>query len=580
MQKSLWSRLLGVTALCVLLLPASVTAQSVSGELVGTIYDATGAIVAGASVVATNVGTGIQTTAESSSSGQYRIGNLLVGTYSLNVTAKGFSAAEIKGVSVSLNVQSTTNVTLQVGEAKTIVEVTGSAVTIDTTTAQVQSTFESRQLADLPVTSSGSGVLNLALYTSGVSSSGTTGIGAGPSVGGQRPRNNNFTIEGIDNNSKSVTGPLASIPNDAVQEFSILANQFSAQYGHSSGGQFNQVLKGGTNEFHGELYEYMRNRNFDAANQLNVVNGVDLHPRFDNNRFGGNIGGPIKKNKLFFFFDYEYNPIGSSGSGGRIYAPTTNGYSVLSSIPGVAPNNLATMKEYLPAQSAAADPAEFGGAYPTVDGRPIEMGQFSFLAPNYANYYTYLGTVDYTINDKDQIRGRYIRNNYSTQDTFANLPAFWVPFNQPNYLATLTEFHNFSPSLTNEFRLGFNRYSQVSNVSDQKFPGLDAFPNLTIDELGVNIGPDPNAPQITIQNLYQLTDNLSWLKGAHTITAGGDFKKYISPQSFTQRGRGDYEWDTLENYLTDQVPYFGERTTGNFIYYGDQIQFGAYVNDS
>ena len=110
--------------------------------------------------------------------------------------------------------------------------------------------------------------------------------------------------------------------------------------------------------------------------------------------------------------------------------------------------------------------------------------------------------------------------------------------------------------------------------------GCTVFPNLTIDELGVNIGPDPNAPQGGIQNLYQGTDNLTWLKGAHTLTAGADLKKYISPQYFTQRARGDYEWDTLENYLTDQIPYFGERTTGNFIYYGDQIQVGAYVNDS
>src|SRR5205807_1255379 len=121
---------------------------------------------------------------------------------------------------------STKNFTLQIGESKTVVEVSGAAATIDTTTAQVQTTFESKQMADLPTMSVGSGVLNLSLYTAGVSSSGAVGVGTGPSVGGQRPRNNNFTIEGVDNNSKSVTGPLASIPNDAVSEFSILQNQF------------------------------------------------------------------------------------------------------------------------------------------------------------------------------------------------------------------------------------------------------------------------------------------------------------------------------------------------------------------
>jgi len=595
MQKFQRSRVLGLIALCLLLFPALAAAQSVSGDLVGTVYDATGAIVAGASVVATNVATGVQTNAVSSSAGQYRLGNLPAGSYDLRVTAKGFSVAEVKGVAVSLNVQSTSNITLQVGESKTVVEVTGSSVTIDTTTAQVQSTFEAKQLADLPTTSGGSGVLNLALYTSGVSTSGAVGAGTGPSVGGQRPRNNNFTIEGVDNNSKSVTGPLATIPNDAVQEFSILANQFSAQYGHSSGGQFNQVIKSGTNEFHGALYEYMENRKLNALDQQDVVSGLTSLPRYDNNRFGGNIGGPIKKNKLFFFFDYEYQPVGSSGVPGLIYAPTTDGYATLANIPGINQTNLGILKQYLPAQSTAIPGASATicpgiqlsatdtGACPAgATQYQIPYGQYSFTAPSYTNYYTYVISADYTISDKDQLRGRYIRNNATTQDTAAQLPEFWINQVFPNYLATLTEFHNFSPSMTNEFRLGFNRYTQVYPVGPQKFPGLDQFPNLQFFDLnGVQIGADPNAPQETIQNLYQLTDNFSWLKGAHTITAGADFRKFISPQTFTQRSRGDYEYSFVSDYLFDYVPdYYAERTTGNFVYYGDQIQFGAYVNDS
>jgi hypothetical protein len=599
MRKSFLSKLLGVIALCFLLLPASVIAQSVSGELVGTIYDATGAVVAGASVVATNAATGIPVSVESSSSGQYHLGNLSVGKYSLKVTAKGFSVSEIKSVDVSLNMQATTNVTLQIGESKTVVEVTGSSVTIDTTTAQVESTFEARSLEDLPVTSGGSGVLNLALYTSGVSSSGTVGVGSGPSVGGQRPRNNNFTIEGIDNNSKSVTGPMAGIPNDAVQEFSILANQFSAQYGHSSGGQFNQVLKGGTNEFHGMAYEYLNNsRKLNAWDQQQVVSGldpkVDRLPRYDNNRFGGNIGGPIKKNKLFFFFDYEYNPIGQEGTPGAIFAPTSDGYATLASIPGINQTNLGILKQYLPAQTAIPGAsiticpgtqlgATSTGACPAgATQYAIPYGQYSFTAPVWTNNYTYLASVDYTISDKDQLRGRYVRNNQATQDTAAQLPDFYVGLVFPNYLATLTEFHNFSPNITNEFRLGFNRNTQNWPVGPQKFPGLDQFPNLQFFDLnGVQVGADPNAPQTAVQNTYQVTDNFSWLKGAHTITAGGDFKKFISPQTFTQRGRGDYEYSYVSDYLMDYAPdYLAERTTGNFVYYGDQIQFGAYVNDS
>ena len=242
MHKSSWGIWLGVIALCFLLFPALVSAQSVSGELVGTVFDATGATVPGAAVVATHVSTGVQTTTSSSSAGTYRFPNLPVGAYDLKVTAKGFSVSEMKNVQVTLSVEATANVTLQIGESKTVVEVVGAASTIDTTTAQVQSTFDAKEMADLPTMSSGSGVLNLALYTSGVSTSGAIGIGSGPSVGGQRPRNNNFMVEGIDNNSKSVTGPMAGIPNDAVAEFSILQNQFGAEFGHSSGGQFNHCL--------------------------------------------------------------------------------------------------------------------------------------------------------------------------------------------------------------------------------------------------------------------------------------------------------------------------------------------------
>src|SRR6185312_4119460 len=154
----------------------------------------------------------------------------------------------------------------------------------------------------------------LSLLNAGVTTSGGSGYGTGPSVGGQRPTNNNFTIEGIDNNSLSVTGPIVTVPTDAVAEFSVLQNQFSPDFGHSSGGQFNQVVKSGANEFHGALYEYFNNRNLDAADNLDFVKGNPLHPRSDTNRFGGNFGGPIKRNKLFFFADYEYQPSGGTAS--------------------------------------------------------------------------------------------------------------------------------------------------------------------------------------------------------------------------------------------------------------------------
>jgi hypothetical protein len=556
-------------------------AQFTSGEIVGTVYDQTGAVVPGAAIEASNPATGASAKGLSTSSGQYRIPNLPVGTYKLEVTANGFTKVELTNVKVELNRASTANVTLQVGQAATTVEVSGGAATIDATSAQVGNTFQQRQVADLPTTATGSGVINLSLLGAGVSTSGAVGVGTGPSIGGQRPRNNNFTIEGIDNNSKGVTGPLSTIPNDAVAEFTLLSNQFSPEYGHSSGGQFNQVVKSGTNEYHGMLLEYLQNRNLNAADQQFAVNQVELHPRFDDNRFGGNFGGPIRKNKLFFFTDVERELQGTATSPGQIFSPTAAGYATLASIPNLSATNLSVMKQYLqPAATAAPAAGTPKGHYPVIGGKTIELGQLPVLAPNYINNTYVVGSGDYNIGPRDQLRGRYIMQRTSQIDNLAALPAFYTTIPANDYLVTLSEFHTFTPSLTNEFRLGYNRQNETFGVGSEQFPGLDKFPNITINELGINIGPDPNAPQGGIQNTYQGTDNVSWTKAAHTLKFGVDFRKYIAPQEFTQRSRGDYQWSTLEGFLRDLYPDIGgERTTGSARFYGDQTETAFYVND-
>jgi len=572
----------------------AVQAQTVSGNLTGTVYDASGATVPGATIVAKNDATSVETTTASTSSGEYRINNLLVGTYTVTAVAGGFSKAELKGIRVDLNVTATANFTLQVGQTVQTVEVTAAAATIDTTTAQLQNTFETQQLMDLPTASNGSGVINLSLLAPGVATSGGIGVGSGPSVGGQRPRNNNFTIEGIDNNSGSVTGPLVFVPNDAVAEFTFLQNQFSPDFGHSSGGQFNQVLKSGTNEFHGAIYDYLYNRNLDAADNLNFVEGNPLHPRYDNNRFGGIFGGPIKKNKLFFFVDYEYNPIGGVASGGTVCAPTSAGYNTLASIPGISANNLSILQKYLGTAPAASSPAACGdSAYPTVGAGnealgnqlpgalPVEIGLVGSSAPSFTNNEYAVTSIDYNMSEKDSIRGRFVLNRSGFIDTSGFPSVFYDTVPANSYIVTFSEFHTFTPTLVNEFRLGYNRYSNVYPVGNQKFPGLDAFPNIVIYELGVDIGPDPNAPQGGVQNQYQATESLIWTKGAHTLKFGGDGWKQISPQFFTQRSRGDYEWSNLSDYLFDYTPdYLAERSTGGAEYYGDRVFTGFFANDS
>ena len=569
----------GVSISLVAGLAGSAFAQSTSGNIVGTVVDPSGAIISGVAITVTNEATGLVSAAKSSAVGEYRIENLPVGSYTITASATGFAVASIKDVEVKLNVTVTVPIAEQLGQSSTTADVVESAVTLDTTTAQIQNTFEARQVSDLPVTAGMSGVLNLALYSAGVTSGGTVGVGVGPSVGGQRPRNNNFTVEGIDNNSGASTGPLVIVPGDAVAEFSALQNQFSPDFGHSSGGQFNTVVKSGTNQFHGSLYEYLRNRNLNAADNLSAVDGTPLHPRYDSNDFGGTFGGPIVRNKLFFFADYEYNTIGQAGSAGLLYAPTAAGYSTLASLPGVSATNLGVLQKYLPAASSAVSSSDV--PYPVVNNLAISIGQVSIATPAYNNNEYGIASVDYNLSDKDSMRSRFILNRTGVIDTSASLPVFFQMVPNNNYLATFSEYHSFSASLINEFRLGYNRNSTRTGAGNYSFPGLSQFPNLQFNDIGVQLGPNPSAPQFIYQNTYQLTDNLTWTKGAHTIKAGFDGVRNISPEAYTQRSRGDYEYTSVAGYLLDQVPdYSALRSAGNTDYWGNRWMWGGYVNDS
>jgi Carboxypeptidase regulatory-like domain len=560
--------------------------QATSGNIVGTVIDSSGAAVVNAEVVATNVKTGVSAATKTGSSGEYRFDNLLAGTYRITVKSSGFRTTAVTA-EILLNQTGTANVTLSPGASTETVEVSGEAPLIDTTTAQLQTTYQEQQLLDLPATGLGVstngqnlGVLNLALLDSGVGSTGGLGAGTGPSVGGQRPRNNNFTVEGVDNNNKGITGPLIYIPQDAVANFSILQNQFNSEFGHSSGGQFNLTVQSGTNSFHGKAYEYFQNRNLNAVDQSLANQGIFTNPRFDSNRFGGQFGGPIFKNKLFFFANYEYNPVGQAASpGSPLLAPTASGYDQLLAIPGASTANVNALKNYIvaPAKSSTI----------SVGGTPVDIGVFPLAAPNFINYKALTTSMDWNISDRDQVRGRYLYNKNSQIDAGligVTLPVFYTTIAQPYHLVALSEYHTFSPSVTNEFRVGFNRFAQDFTVPNLSFlPTLDQFPNLTFDDLGgTNIGPDPNAPQFNIQNTYQAVDNLTWTKGSHTLKFGAEYRKAISPQKFIQRSRGDYEYANFSTFVFDQIPdgAVNERSFGTVGYSGDQYGLYWYVNDS
>ena len=571
------------------MVPAYLFGQAVSGDLVGGITDPMGAMIPKATVTAQNDATGVKYTATTDPEGAYRFSNLPVGTYTVTATATGFSTGTVKNVQVQLSNTVTENLTLAVGTTSTTVEVTEAVAPLDTTTSQVQTTFETREAEDLPLATFGksmgiagstsansSAIWNLSLLSAGVASQGGVGQGVGPAVAGQRPENNTFFLDGVGNNNHFATGPLVVVSNDAVSEVSILKNQFSAEFGGASGGVFNAIVKSGSNQIHGSIYEYFQNRDLNAVDALDWTQGLKSLPRYDSNRLGATIGGPILKNKLFYFANFEYNPIGLSAvPGSPLEAPTAAGLTTIAGIPGVSKTNLGVFEKYVPV--APTNNASFL----PVAGVNVPIGILSFASPSFDNNYNAVGSLDYNPKDSDQIRFRYIYNRLTGIDTQANLPAFYASAPNNSYFFSLSEFHTFGATLQNEFRAAFSRNFAQIGVGSQTFPGLNAFPNLQIDDLNtLQIGPDPNTPSGSIQNLFEVQDNVIKIAGKHTLKFGYSFTDVILTNYFIQRVRGDYDYVTFARYLLDLPPDdLGERSAGPNADPLGFLENAAYVND-
>ena len=564
----------------------SLAAQTADSILVGVVTDSTGAPIAGAAVSAANVQTGVNYSSVTGTSGEYRLNNVPIGQYDVTAKASGFAASTVKNVDLQLNHTATANLTLDVSTVSTTVEVTEAGAGVDTSTAQLQTTFDSRSAIDLPVAGNskvvnGAGIYNLSLLGAGVATSGGIGQGSGPSVAGQRPENNSFTLDGVMNDNHYTTGPQVYVSNEAVAELTLVQNQFGAEFGGASGGIFNAVVKSGTNTLHGSIYEYMQNRKLNAVDATETQQGLTSNPRFDDNRLGATIGGPILKDRLFYFGNFEYNPLGQAAQPGQtVYAPTSEGYTMLNNIAGLSQTNLKVFQQYVPPASTATGSV-------SVLGNSIPIGPLSFASPDYYNNYSAVAAIDWDISSRDQVRGRYFYDKSLGLDFLANLPAFFLPAPDTYNLGSISEFHNFSPTLENELRISFSRSNLSTSAGDFKFPGLSVFPNLSFDELnGLQIGPDPNAPSGDIENLFQVQESLTKTYGRHTIKAGYSLVDVILTGFFVQRSRGDYDYATLQTYLLDQQPdggttsgVTGERSVGNSAVPFGHLEHAAFVND-
>ena len=593
--------------------------QVTTGTVRGVVTDPNGAVVPNAKVTITKKSNNNTFTTQSSDRGTFEFTSLLSGSdYTVTIEAQSFKVLTLTDVNVSLNQITDLPAQLTLGAiGETVTVTTAGSELVDTTTNTLSRAFTERQVVELAQTNVGGafggGVNNLALIAPNVASSGGVGVGSGGSVGGQRPRNNNFMIDGVDNNDKSVTGPVAYVSPEVVQEFTLLQNQFSAEFGRSNGGQFVTVTKTGTNDFHGSVYTFVRNRFLNALDTRQIedgfvrernVSGKKFLPRFDFFRGGGNIGGPIYlprfgeggpslysgKNKLFFFSSFERLHVGFASVPGGITALTAAGLATVAGAPGVSATNLQVYREFVPvAATNNAGSIFFCSVRPDLNGLcpgsvlSLPIGTIDLPPqPQFNRQNNFVLNIDYNQSARTQHRGRYNHTNNEGVG-LAGLPIFneSVPFKTRLFSYTL--LHTFTPDVTNETRLAYRRSDASFPVTTSfRFPGLTdtTFPNINLSDLGVNIGPNGNFPQTGIENNYQVVNNLSWVKGNHSWKFGGDFRQVISPQTFTQRARGDYDYSESQFYFYDLRPDFtAQRSVGDVVYYGTQKIMYAFVQD-
>src|ERR1700684_13831 len=312
-----------LTTIC-LLLPALVSAQGASGRILGRVADPSGAVLSAAKITLTNEATGISRDANTNDSGDYSFVDVAPGTYRIEYELPGFKKNVQNGVIVDVNQVVTLNSVLQIGTTQEVVEVTSEAPQVDTTSTQLGAVINNRSVNELPLNTRDT--YQFLQLQPGVQAQLGNGNGSlfygsqdtgSVSVNGGRTRANNFSVNGGDANDQFVNLPTIQPSPDSVEEFRVITNTFDAEYGRHSGSVVNVITKSGTNNFHGDIYEYFRNTILDAQGYFNTT-----RPQWNQNQYGGTFGGPIKKDSTFFFLSYEGRRIREGTPGPVLNVPT------------------------------------------------------------------------------------------------------------------------------------------------------------------------------------------------------------------------------------------------------------------
>jgi hypothetical protein len=544
----------GVLAVFLSLLAWTASAQTITASITGTVTDPSGAIVPNVKVTATNVGTNLTYTATSNESGVFNLLFLPVGQYTVSSETQGFKKTVVGPFPLEVNQTARVDVKLEVGETTQSVEIKDFAPILQTDSTQTGDVLSSNKLTSLPL--NGRNFVSLTLLMPGAVSPNPSGMnnrfGARPYVNGNREQTNNFMLDGVDVND-SIDNRVGYSPNvDALEEIKVLTGNAAAEFGNAGGATVMLQTKSGTNEFHGNVFEFLRNNILDANGYFRNRNvSTSKRTGFRRNIFGGTLGGPIVRNKAFFFVDYEGTLARADGPATASVAPLDWRSGDLSRFP----NTIVDPTTGQPFQGKQIPVARFSPvarflfANPTLYPLPNQAGTGNLgVGGNYASStasktdnHQADAKVDYRVTDKDNIMGRWSIGRYESGASRAVLPVLLTGLqNGPTQSFVLNWVRTISPTIVNEARAAYSRVVIQDTVNDwsgllgadgnQKFgiPGGQPIPGLSGITLGgglTGVGTGASLSN-TADNKFIYYDNLTWQKSKHLLKMGGQFMRY------------------------------------------------------
>ncbi|MET0645016.1 MAG: carboxypeptidase regulatory-like domain-containing protein [Pyrinomonadaceae bacterium] len=566
---------LAALAVLVLVGPAA-RAQLTRGAINGTVRDEAGAAIAGATIRVSDPTKNFSRETTTNEEGFYRVAALEPGVYTVTIQGAGFGTLENQNVQVSTSNETTLDAALKAGGVTETVNVTAQteAITLNKTNATVGLTVSPRQVVELP-TGGARNVNNLALLSPNVfSAPGSSGI----SANGQRARNNNFTIDGSDNNDISVTIATTSVVPEAVGEFQVQTNPYSVEFGRNSGAQINIITKSGTNEFHGDVFDYYRGSGLNARDNLEKASGLARPARINRNQFGFDIGGPVLlpnlipgtgdgnwlgydgRGRTFFFYLFQGDRIRTgAGLGATVRIPTPAGFTALQGVP-LGAGQTGESRQAVLARLGFLGPVYGSGAQfrnltnVSVNGVAIQTGQTNVGIIQPSDQYNNTLRVDHQIGNSDNLTVRYISNKSVDVNVISNLQFGSQFAGNQNILdqnLAASETHVFNQGLLNEFRFSFIRRNLA-------FPENDpASPTATITGL-FTIGGASNFPQGRVQNSYQFSDTLSHLAGSHSLKFGTDIRHIRLNNLAAFDTKGTFVFNNLQDYFNNNAFSFAQ----------------------